>query len=158
MQVAKHTKSRKTTYATIELFTLKHNSEVINDVLELPSKGDKVLQIAWEPNGHRFAVIHGELAPGQKQSVSFYTMMDKTMKQGAKLLGTVGNRYEGLLIWCCFCAVKQRLPSLCITRFAARWRQHRFAAAESGQFSDRELLVTSELHCYAGMSARLMCT
>lgn len=107
VQVAKHTKSRKTTYATIELFTLKQNSEVINDVLELPSKGDKVLQIAWEPNGHRFAVIHGELAPGQKQSVSFYTMMDKTMKQGAKLLGTVGNRYEVSLICNCFHSLQQ---------------------------------------------------
>lgn len=92
VQVAKHTKSRKTTYATIELFTLKSNAEVINDVLEVPNKGDKVLEIAWEPNGHRFAVIHGELAPGQKQSVSFYTMVDKTMKQGAKLLGTIANR------------------------------------------------------------------
>lgn len=96
VQVAKHTKSRKTTYASIELFTLKSNSAVINDVLEIPTKGEKVLQIAWEPNGHRFAIIHGELAPGQKQNVSFYTMVDKTMKQGAKLLGTLSNRFAPL--------------------------------------------------------------
>jgi translation initiation factor 3 subunit B len=92
VQVSKHTKSRKTTFATVELFTLASKTDVVNDVLELPNKGDKVLQIAWEPKGHRFAVIHGELAPGQKQNVSFYTMVDKTMKQGAKLLGTLTNR------------------------------------------------------------------
>ena len=100
MQVSKHTKSRKTTFATVELFTLKSKSEVINDVLELPSKGDKVLEIAWEPKGHRFAVIHGELAPGQKQNVSFYTMVDKTMKQGAKLLGTIQNRCDRAAVAC----------------------------------------------------------
>lgn len=92
MQVAKHTKSKKTTFATIELFTIKSHSDVINDVLELPNKGDKVLQIAWEPKGDRFAVVHGDMGPGSKFSVSFFTMLDKTMKQGAKLLGTITNR------------------------------------------------------------------
>lgn len=92
MQVAKHTKSKKTTFATIELFTIKSKTDVINDVLELPNKGDKVLQIAWEPKGDRFAVIHGDMGPGSKFSVSFFTMLDKTMKQGAKLLGTITNR------------------------------------------------------------------
>ena len=92
MQVAKHTKSKKTTFATIELFTIKSKTDVINDVLELPSKGDKVLQIAWEPKGDRFAVVHGDMGPGSKFNVSFFTMLDKTMKQGAKLLGTITNR------------------------------------------------------------------
>jgi hypothetical protein len=94
VQVAKHTKSKKTTFATSK-------SDVINDVLELPNKGDKVLSIAWEPKGDRFGVIHGDMGPGSKFSVSFFTMLDKTMKQGAKLLGTITNR--------CACIVRAQL-------------------------------------------------
>ena len=29
-------------------------------MLELPNKSEKVLQLAWEPRGSRFAVLHGE--------------------------------------------------------------------------------------------------
>jgi translation initiation factor 3 subunit B len=93
VQVEKHTKSKKSTYATIELFTLKSKSgEVTNDLLELPNKNDKVLQVAWEPKGHRFSVIHAE-QPG-RVNVSFYSMLDKSVKESAKLLGTIANRRE----------------------------------------------------------------
>jgi translation initiation factor 3 subunit B len=90
MQVDKHTKSKKSTFATIELFTLKNKGDVTNDVLELPNKNDKVLQIAWEPKGDRFAVIHAE-QPG-RVNVSFYSMLEKSVKESAKLLGTITNR------------------------------------------------------------------
>lgn len=30
------------------------------DMLELPNKSEKVLQLAWEPRGSRFAVLHGD--------------------------------------------------------------------------------------------------
>ena len=38
----KYTKSKKSTYATIELFTLKQKANITNDVLDLPNKNDKV--------------------------------------------------------------------------------------------------------------------
>ena len=91
LQVEKHTKSKKSTYATIELFTLKSKvGEVTNDVLELTNKNDKALQVAWEPKGHRFAVIHTE-QPG-RVNVSFFSMLGKTVKESTKLLGTISNR------------------------------------------------------------------
>lgn len=30
------------------------------DMLELPNKSEKIMQLAWEPRGSRFAVLHGE--------------------------------------------------------------------------------------------------
>ena len=90
VQVDKFTKSKKSTFSTIELFTLKSKGDVTNDVFELANKNDKVLQVAWEPRGHRFAVIHAE---GQgRVNVSFFSMRDKTVKEGAKLLGTITGR------------------------------------------------------------------
>lgn len=48
----KYTKSKKSTYATIELFTLKQKANITNDVLDLPNKNDKArarLRAAWQP-------------------------------------------------------------------------------------------------------------
>jgi hypothetical protein len=30
------------------------------DMLELPNKSEKIQQLAWEPKGSRFALLHGE--------------------------------------------------------------------------------------------------
>jgi translation initiation factor 3 subunit B len=90
VHVEKHTKSKKSTYATIELFSLKNLSNITNDVLELPNKNEKVLQVAWEPTGDRFAVIHSEQMG--RVSVSFYSMLEKSIKESARLLGTINNR------------------------------------------------------------------
>lgn len=90
LQVDKHTKSKKSTYATIELFSLKTPSNITNDVLELPNKNDKVLHVAWEPKGDRFAVIHTEQMG--RANVSFYSMLDKSIKESARLIGTITGR------------------------------------------------------------------
>ena len=42
-------------------------------VLELPSKNDKIVDFAWEPKGTRFAVLHGD---GQRPNLSLYEMKD----------------------------------------------------------------------------------
>jgi translation initiation factor 3 subunit B len=49
----------------------------------LPNKTEKVLSFAWEPKGHRFAIVHGEGRP----NVSFYSMRDDRGKPGIKHLG-----------------------------------------------------------------------
>lgn len=53
-------------------------------VLELPNKSEKVLSFAWEPKGHRFAIVHGDTA---RPNVSFYSMKDEKGKLGVKHLG-----------------------------------------------------------------------
>ena len=47
--------------------------EVPVEMIDIPAP---ITSIAWEPNGDRFAVAYG-LSP-QKQTISFYSMMDKT--------------------------------------------------------------------------------
>lgn len=39
--------------------------------MELENKNDKIIDFAWEPHGHRFAIIHGD---GPKPDVSIYSM------------------------------------------------------------------------------------
>jgi hypothetical protein len=56
-------------------------------VLELPNKSEKVLSFAWEPKGHRFAIVHGDTA---RPNVSFYSMKDEKGKLGVKHLGECG--------------------------------------------------------------------
>ncbi|KAG5407501.1 hypothetical protein IGI04_013620 [Brassica rapa subsp. trilocularis] len=41
------------------------------EVLELDKKNDKIIEVAWEPKGHRFVLIHGNL---QRPDVSLYSM------------------------------------------------------------------------------------
>ena len=67
------------------------------EVLELPDKNQKIVAFAWEPKGHRFAVIHGD---GARPDVSFYTMIDKDSAiNKVKLIGTVKNKTANHLYW-----------------------------------------------------------
>ena len=66
-------------------------------VLELPSKGDKIVDFAWEPHGTRFAVLHGE---GTKPSLSLYNMKDmRTSARGVQLVATQPNKQVNGLQW-----------------------------------------------------------
>jgi translation initiation factor 3 subunit B len=64
-------------------------------VLELPNKAEKVLSFAWEPKGHRFAIVHGDSG---RPNVSFYSMRDEKGKLGIKHLGECkeGGRKKGV--------------------------------------------------------------
>jgi hypothetical protein len=53
-------------------------------VLELPNKSERVIAFAWEPKGHRFAVVHGDTS---RPNVSFYSMKDAKGKLGVHLVG-----------------------------------------------------------------------
>jgi hypothetical protein len=65
-----------------ELFSIR-DKDIPMEVLELPNKSERVIAFAWEPKGHRFAVVHGD---GPRPSVSFYTMRDEKV---CYLTGTV---------------------------------------------------------------------
>ncbi len=67
------------------------------EVLELENKTEKIVAFAWEPNGHRFAVIHGE---GARPDVSFYSMRDPaTGASKLKHLATLKGKSANALFW-----------------------------------------------------------
>ena len=58
-------------------------SLVCMQVLDLPSKVDKITDFAWEPKGTRFAVLHGE---GNRPTLSLYDM-----EGGGKVCSTLAQ-------------------------------------------------------------------
>ena len=59
VQVDRYTKTRKSTYTSFELFSVK-DRDIPMEVLELPNKTDKVTDFAWEPKVRTFvhSLIH----------------------------------------------------------------------------------------------------
>jgi translation initiation factor 3 subunit B len=98
VRVEKWTKTRKSTTTNLELFSMRQKNIPV-DMLELPNKSEKISGLAWEPHGHRFAVIHG--SDPQRPSVSLYSMKDP--KSGAMggvyHIHTVNNRSVSSLHW-----------------------------------------------------------
>lgn len=71
-KVDRLTKSRKGQFSNFELFRVKAK-DIPVEVLEYKEK-DVVHAFGWEPQGNRFAVIHGSSETPSKTDVSFYTM------------------------------------------------------------------------------------
>jgi translation initiation factor 3 subunit B len=94
VKVDRFTKTKKTTYTGFELFRTKER-ECPMEVLELPEKTEKIIAFAWEPRGHRFAIIHGE---GARPDVSFYTMRDGGQSK-LKHLATLKGKSANALYW-----------------------------------------------------------
>ena len=94
-KILRTTKSKKSTYSGFELFRLREPNCPM-EVLELPNKAEKIVAFAWEPKGHRFAIIHGD---GARPDVSFYTMKDKNGKNNVTLIGTIKNKTANHLFW-----------------------------------------------------------
>ena len=87
VKVERFTKTKKSTYTGFELFSIR-DKDIPMEVFELPNKSEKVHSFAWEPKGHRFAIVHGD---GPRPSISFYTMRDEKGKQSSvRLLGEGG--------------------------------------------------------------------
>ncbi|KAG0491990.1 hypothetical protein HPP92_005388 [Vanilla planifolia] len=59
VKVDRYTKTKKSTTTGFELFQIKERHIPI-EILELENKNDKIVAFAWEPKGHRFAIIHGD--------------------------------------------------------------------------------------------------
>ena len=84
VKVDLHTKTKKTTFTSFELFYIRER-DIPMQVLELPNKQDKVLTFAWEPQGHRFVIVHGD---GPRYNVSFFSMKDERGRLNIKQTGT----------------------------------------------------------------------
>ncbi|KAL4518998.1 hypothetical protein Ndes2526A_g00106 [Nannochloris sp. 'desiccata'] len=97
IRVEKWTKTRKSTTTNLEIFSMRQRNVPV-DMLELPNKTEKILGVAWEPHGHRFAVLHGDPA---RPSVSLYTMKDPKTGAigGTHHLHTMPNRNATSLHW-----------------------------------------------------------
>jgi len=84
-------KSKKTTTYSFELIRMKEKDIPI-EVLECP---DQVITFAWEPKGHRFALVHGE---PPRVDVSFYSML-KEGKTQVTLLKTLEKKPVNEVFW-----------------------------------------------------------
>lgn len=98
VQVDKWTKTKKSTHTNFELFSMREKDIPI-DMLELPNKGEKIHQLAWEPRGHRFAILHGE---GNRPAVSIYNMKDtksSTPSHGVTLVHSMTGKACTSMHW-----------------------------------------------------------
>ncbi|WMV11052.1 hypothetical protein MTR67_004437 [Solanum verrucosum] len=95
VKVDRYTKTKKSTYTGFELFRIKERDIPI-EVLELDNKNDKIIAFAWEPKGHRFAVIHGD---NPRPDVSFYSMRSGTNTGRVSKLTTLKGKQANALYW-----------------------------------------------------------
>ncbi|XP_031262731.1 eukaryotic translation initiation factor 3 subunit B-like isoform X1 [Pistacia vera] len=95
VKVDRYTKTKKSTYTGFELFRIKERDIPI-EVLELDNKNDKIIAFAWEPKGHRFAVIHGD---SPRPDISFYTMKTANNTSRVSKLTTLKGKQANALFW-----------------------------------------------------------
>ncbi|GFY90394.1 eukaryotic translation initiation factor 3B-2 [Actinidia rufa] len=95
VKVDRYTKTKRSTYTGFELFRIKERDIPI-EVLELENKNDKIIAFAWEPKGHRFAVIHGD---SPKPDVSFYSMRTTHNTGRVSKLTTLKGKQANALYW-----------------------------------------------------------
>ncbi|XP_073111676.1 eukaryotic translation initiation factor 3 subunit B [Elaeis guineensis] len=95
VKVDRYTKTKKSTYTGFELFRIKERDIPI-EVLELENKNDKIVAFAWEPKGHRFAVIHGD---GPRPDISFYSMRTAHNTGRVSKITTLKAKQANALYW-----------------------------------------------------------
>ncbi|KAK9090559.1 hypothetical protein Sjap_023736 [Stephania japonica] len=95
VKVDRYTKTKKNTYTGFELFRIKERGIPI-EVLELDNKNDKIIAFAWEPKGHRFAVIHGD---SPRPDISFYSMRTAQHTGRGSKLTTLKGKQANALFW-----------------------------------------------------------
>jgi translation initiation factor 3 subunit B len=119
VEVSRFTKTRKSTYTGFELFTLTglreggsggagapaavvSAADVPAEVLELPTKTDRVLDFAWEPRGSRFAVLHADPVGPPRPTLSLFDMKGASVA-GVRGVAPVGTPLPGqqanTLLW-----------------------------------------------------------
>ncbi|PRQ41478.1 putative transcription factor WD40-like family [Rosa chinensis] len=76
----------------VELFQIKDRG-IDNKILVLPYNEDKVTAFAWEPKGHRFAIIQSN------EDISFYSMRDAASTGCVSLLTILRSKGTNYLFW-----------------------------------------------------------
>lgn len=95
VKVDRYTKTKKSTYTGFELFRIKERDIPI-EVLELENKNEKIIAFAWEPKGHKFAIIHGDTP---KPDISFYSMKSGSNTGRVSKLATLKGKQANALFW-----------------------------------------------------------
>lgn len=95
VKVEKYTKTKKSTYTGFVFFRIKEKDIPIED-LELENKNDKIIAFAWEPKGHRFAIIHGD---NPRPDISIYSMRSGTNTARVSKLTTLRGKQANALFW-----------------------------------------------------------
>lgn len=90
VQVDRCAETENKAHTGFELFRIKEKGITI-EVFELDRKNDKIIAFAWEPTGHRFAVIHGN---GPRHDMSFYSMRTAESK-----ITTLEDRQADAMFW-----------------------------------------------------------
>ncbi|CAN6582289.1 unnamed protein product [Malus baccata var. baccata] len=101
VKVDRYTKTKKSTYTGFELFRIKERDIPI-EVLELENKNDKIIAFAWEPKGHRFAVIHCDNTNANnnpRPDISFYSMRSAHNTGRVSKLTTLKGKQANALYW-----------------------------------------------------------
>mmetsp|Transcript_40368 Transcript_40368/g.89637 ORF Transcript_40368/g.89637 Transcript_40368/m.89637 type:complete len:721 (+) Transcript_40368:71-2233(+) len=99
VKVDRYTKTKKNTYTSFELFSIR-DKDIPLEVMELDKeyKNDKIITFAWEPKGHRFAIVHGE-GGNARPHVSFYSMRDEKGRLAVKKLSTLTAKACNAIAW-----------------------------------------------------------
>ncbi|KAF8380666.1 hypothetical protein HHK36_028156 [Tetracentron sinense] len=95
VKVDRYTKTKKSTYTGFELFRIRERDIPIES-LELDNRNDQVIAFAWEPKGHRFAVIHGD---NPRPDISFYSMQSNSNTGRISRLMTLKGKQANALYW-----------------------------------------------------------
>ncbi|XP_044947814.1 eukaryotic translation initiation factor 3 subunit B-like isoform X2 [Hordeum vulgare subsp. vulgare] len=92
VQVERYAITKDQTSTGFELFRIRERGIPI-EFFELDNKNDKIIAFAWEPKGHRFAVIHGD------GDISFYTVRTTNNLSCVCKLTTLNGRQANALFW-----------------------------------------------------------
>ncbi|KAI8641473.1 eukaryotic translation initiation factor eIF2A-domain-containing protein [Parasitella parasitica] len=108
VKVDRHTKTKKSTYANIEIFRVNQKNIPV-ETIELK---DPMIAFAWEPYGERFATIttsdpaygvtptHGQAPTSFKTDVKFFYLdTSKKATTGFKLMKTLSKKSANYLFW-----------------------------------------------------------
>ncbi|KAL0003545.1 hypothetical protein SO802_017326 [Lithocarpus litseifolius] len=95
VKVDRYTKTKKSTCQGFELFRIRERDIPI-EVFELENKNDKIIAFAWEPKGHRFAIIHGD---NPRPDISLYSMRSVNNTDKVKKLTTLKGKRANTLFW-----------------------------------------------------------
>ncbi|PNW85513.1 hypothetical protein CHLRE_03g190100v5 [Chlamydomonas reinhardtii] len=95
VKVEAWTKTKKSTITSFQIFCVK-DKDVPLEVFELKNNKERVLNFAWEPKGHRFAVVHGD---GPRPNISFFSMRDDKGRLGVRELKMLESRACNAISW-----------------------------------------------------------
>ncbi|KAI5655853.1 hypothetical protein M9H77_33040 [Catharanthus roseus] len=95
IQVDHQKKTGKGNHYAFLIFCIKER-DIPVEVLTLEDDNDQIVDFAWEPKGHRFAVIHGDQT---MPNITFYSIKNTSNKSKVLKLKTLEGKQANTLHW-----------------------------------------------------------